>query len=290
MSAERKDLLLRTEAAPQEPIILDVKTTLARLDRASIKLESADHPDAKRKNSTQSSDGEYQVEDIEDRIKDICAGFDTSYDSAAKENPRCSAYAPAFAKVEQTYRDLIGEAVNLFETSEWKDSETKRLVNKLLTLKEPKYAPAKRIVLVGDSGTGKSSFINSLLDEQQLASKGASGSACTSIPIEYQQDWPWQRKDFAAEIVFLNGQTRKLVLKGHLRDYYLYHNEPQEELDIETLEESEYRASTAFEAFRVLFSNIPEFGTDEEARVFLSAAKSVEDEVVLRTLCRWLAD
>ena len=165
MSAERKDLLLRTEAAPQEPIILDVKTTLARLDRASIKLESADHPDAKRKNSTQSSDGEYQVEDIEDRIKDICAGFDTSYDSAAKENPRCSAYAPAFAKVEQTYRDLIGEAVNLFETSEWKDSETKRLVNKLLTLKEPKYAPAKRIVLVGDSGTGRFSLFSSVHDQ-----------------------------------------------------------------------------------------------------------------------------
>ncbi|KAF2278876.1 uncharacterized protein EI97DRAFT_372095 [Westerdykella ornata] len=46
--------------------------------------------------------------------------------------------------------------------------------------------PSARIVgLVGDSGVGKSSLINSLLDREKLASTSSSGSACTCVVTEY---------------------------------------------------------------------------------------------------------
>ena len=61
-------------------------------------------------------------------------------------------------------------------------------------------------------------------------------------------------------------------------------------MDIATLEESEHRASTAFEAFRALFCDIPEFGTNEKAHEFLAAAESDKVEMVLSTLYDWLRE
>ncbi|KFZ11693.1 hypothetical protein V502_07457 [Pseudogymnoascus sp. VKM F-4520 (FW-2644)] len=43
------------------------------------------------------------------------------------------------------------------------------------------------IGVVGDSGVGKSSLINSLLDVQRLAKAGADGTACTSAATEYRK-------------------------------------------------------------------------------------------------------
>ena len=169
MSAEHEDLLfLSNQAVMQESDNLDVK---AKIDTASVELESAIEP-FKPRMVAQVRISEDEIEDLNsgttegfgDVIRGICARFDNPYNSSAEENPRCSSYSPVFAEVEQMYRDLVEEAVNLFVTSEWTDSETKRLVKKLLALKEPKYPAAKRIVLIGDSGAGNFSYLSSLED------------------------------------------------------------------------------------------------------------------------------
>ena len=64
-----------------------------------------------------------------------------------------------------------------------------------------KYEPqVERIVgIVGKSGAGKSSLVNSLLDVEGLAKTAAGGSAVTAFVIEYRQKLDRHQKDFSIE-------------------------------------------------------------------------------------------
>ncbi|KAL2063117.1 hypothetical protein VTL71DRAFT_6189 [Oculimacula yallundae] len=57
-----------------------------------------------------------------------------------------------------------------------------------------------RIGIVGDSGVGKSSLINSLLNEINLADTAGLGAACTSVVTEYMSRLPEHTARYTIEI------------------------------------------------------------------------------------------
>ncbi|MCJ1399570.1 hypothetical protein MMC11_002772 [Xylographa trunciseda] len=244
----------------------------------------AKHSDESESENDDSEDGD---EDLEDRIKVVVSRFDNPYDVHLEALPNLAAYHPSFRKVEQMCLGLVNGAINMLKSSSYQDTQTEELIKYMSSHKEIEYPKATRIGMMGDSGVGKSSLINSLLGTSELANEGATGSACTCVVTEYCKAWPMQKQPFAAEIVFFEPTKRQAIIREHFRDYYVHYCESLDGLDRDAYEESEHRASTGFEAFRALFRNRAEFATDQAATLFLSSATSENDETILDQLFSW---
>ncbi|KAH7071874.1 hypothetical protein BKA63DRAFT_492539 [Paraphoma chrysanthemicola] len=80
---------------------------------------------------------------------------------------------------------------------------------------------SRTVGLVGDSGVGKSSLINSLLDMNDLARASASGAACTCAVTEYHFH---ERNDFVVHVDYFSLEELKTqfeeLLRAH-RDFHL---------------------------------------------------------------------
>ncbi|RDW75398.1 hypothetical protein BP6252_06540 [Coleophoma cylindrospora] len=102
---------------------------------------------------------------------------------------------------------------------------------------------------VGDSGVGKSSLLNSLLDTQALARTSNSGAACTCVVTEYHFH---DSNNFAIEVDLFNADEIRDQLIELLQSYRHYH------LHTETMDEEEKRAieqkaNMAQDTFRAMF-------------------------------------
>ncbi|RYP01347.1 hypothetical protein DL765_010864 [Monosporascus sp. GIB2] len=85
--------------------------------------------------------------------------------------------------------------------------------------------PSSRIVgLVGDSGVGKSSLINSLLDKMELARASSSGTACTCAVTEYLFH---DRDDFIIHVDYFPLDELKRQFEELLRAYRDYQSLPR---------------------------------------------------------------
>ncbi|KAJ5639534.1 uncharacterized protein N7484_007396 [Penicillium longicatenatum] len=73
---------------------------------------------------------------------------------------------------------------------------------------------AKTIAFLGNSGEGKSSVINSLLDFPNIATIGNMGAACTSIVTEYRQKKPDQTQCIQIEVEYLSDSA----IKEHIKE------------------------------------------------------------------------
>jgi hypothetical protein len=66
-------------------------------------------------------------------------------------------------------------------------------------------ATVRRLAVVGDSGQGKSSLINSLLHIPGIAHTSDTGSACTSVPVEYHQKREGQMSPYEITVEYSTG-------------------------------------------------------------------------------------
>ncbi|KAL9105754.1 MAG: hypothetical protein Q9187_008660, partial [Circinaria calcarea] len=186
-----------------------------------------------------------------------------------------------------TCTKIADRAIQLLKSSDYRDSETVRLIEQISARRDIKYSPAKKIGMIGNSGVGKSSLINALLDTSDLALEGSSGSACTCVITEFMQAYPNQLAPFTAEIVFFDREAREVIIKEHLRDYYRYTSPVEEDTDPEILYQNELRATTALEVFQVMFADHDEFATDDTTKEFLNSADSEDDVAISAKLILW---
>lgn len=130
-------------------------------------------------NADTSSDEVSDDQGIESEFKSpvaaILKAFDKPYDPLLEPSPKFPVYHPSFAKAEILCEELMAKGVKLLEASSYQDSSVKELQQAFERCRKVKYPEAKRVGIVGDSGVGKSSLINALLDTEGLA-------ACVSMP------------------------------------------------------------------------------------------------------------
>ncbi|KAH8732134.1 hypothetical protein GQ44DRAFT_767167 [Phaeosphaeriaceae sp. PMI808] len=105
-----------------------------------------------------------------------------------EDPPQSMFHLPRVQQALENAKSLTSRMVNVLSSSNLhRESESSigNLHQQALKLKNFQLPSSRVVGLVGDSGVGKSSLINSLLDKMGLARASGSGTACTCAVTEY---------------------------------------------------------------------------------------------------------
>ncbi|KAL9059125.1 MAG: hypothetical protein Q9162_001343 [Coniocarpon cinnabarinum] len=114
-------------------------------------------------------------------------------------------------------QDIAHEASRIFD-GKGDTRYHQELKEKLDRVNEFPKLEQQRIALVGHSGTGKSSLINSLTGIAGLADISSTGGACTNVTVEFTRPFEAQAKRYKAEISFHDASDLENFLRGLVDD------------------------------------------------------------------------
>ncbi|KAL2813123.1 hypothetical protein BJX63DRAFT_395031 [Aspergillus granulosus] len=145
------------------------------------------------------------------------------------------------------------------------------------------YPETRIVAFIGDSGVGKSSLINSLLDHDGLARTSANGIACTSVVTEFRHIDETHRDPFTVEADFMNMDELRELLQELLRAYRMHHtNAFHEVTDREERDRITSLSVRSWETLKSLFPN--EADMTEQ---FLSNEDAGAESIILERLEEW---
>ncbi|KAJ2991071.1 hypothetical protein NUW58_g2658 [Xylaria curta] len=162
---------------------------------------------------------------------------------------------PAVQKALRDTRSLMSELADTLESSTMNhepDSVMKRLHRQAKDLADFKCHSTRIVGFVGDSGTGKSSLLNSLLDFRDLARSSNGGGACTCVVTEFHFH---EDEDFTITVERFSRDELIPELEKLLRDYRHFHLNG-DLIDPHALVDSEKRARVANDTFQAMFPDI----------------------------------
>ncbi|KAM0324397.1 hypothetical protein ACHAQA_008179 [Verticillium albo-atrum] len=159
---------------------------------------------------------------------------------------------------ETSFQDAFGQAKNLMlevrdvlqssSLHEEPDSIMQQLHAKSLKLASFRCPSTRTVGFVGDSGVGKSSLLNSLLDRAGLARTGSSGAACTCAATEYHYH---DRNDFRVEVILFSQDDIDNQVRDLLRAYRQFHRSRSSTAEQPANLEEEARIAT--DTFKSMF-------------------------------------
>ncbi|KAI5461911.1 hypothetical protein BGZ63DRAFT_423233 [Mariannaea sp. PMI_226] len=130
------------------------------------------------------------------------------------------------------------------------DSTMQRLHKEAGELANFTYPSTRTVGFVGDSGVGKSSLLNSLLDFKGLARTSNSGEACTCVVTEYHFQ---EGNSFDIEVELFPTEEINEQLSVMLAAYRHFHLH-LDEMDPTERKESDERATQALHTFQAMFN------------------------------------
>ncbi|KAJ5726029.1 uncharacterized protein N7483_007386, partial [Penicillium malachiteum] len=146
------------------------------------------------------------------------------------------------------------------------------------------YPEIRTVGFIGDSGVGKSSLINSLLDQRGLSRSSSDGAACTCVVTEFRHIDETHTGPFTIEAEFMSTGEMKELLEELLlsfREWFV--PSARQEIESEAArQECQRAAERAWETFRSLFKSQPGLTIG-----FLSDDQHGADETILHQLERW---
>ncbi|KAF2638819.1 hypothetical protein P280DRAFT_404207 [Massarina eburnea CBS 473.64] len=121
-----------------------------------------------------------------------------------------------------TAKSMMSKMSNVLSSSnlhQEPESSVEKLFRQAKKLRDFELHSSRTVGLVGDTGAGKSSLINSLLDHAGLARASSSGVACTCVVTEYHYH---ERDDFIIHIDYFTLDELKTQYENLLRAYRDY--------------------------------------------------------------------
>ncbi|KAK1507609.1 hypothetical protein CTAM01_02721, partial [Colletotrichum tamarilloi] len=204
------------------------------------------------------------------------------HDVKDEELPESRFYDPAVQNAIKDAKALITQLAGVLEDSPLHinpDSTIRRLYGQALDLSQFEGPSTRTVGFVGDSGVGKSSVLNSLLDQKNLARTSNSGAACTCVVTEYHH------KDgdaFTIDVELFSQDDLMDQIKELLQSYRMFHlnaGELRRNDEAATVVDIEEQANVARDTFRSMFRG--QLASED----FLI---NEEEATVLRTFRSWL--
>lgn len=209
-------------------------------------------------------------------------GDNSPHNVADEEPPKARFHEPEFQAAISAAEKVVQKLVAVLQSSPLhtdQESSLASLYSQANALRQFQHSGTRVVGLVGDSGVGKSSLINCLLDVRGLAQTGGSGSACTCVVTEYCYS---EAETFVIEPEYFSSLELRTQLTGLLKSYRKYHKEPLgKDGDAEAFETVKKQAKLAEDMFRSAFKTY--IGQD------ISFLLEDTESVVCNKLLSWAA-
>ncbi|KAJ5212368.1 uncharacterized protein N7498_004014 [Penicillium cinerascens] len=154
---------------------------------------------------------------------------------------------------------ILADMMGISRLSEEHSSDLHALYRDTKKMSMFKYPDTRTVGFIGDSGVGKSSLINSLLDQRSLSLSSSGGTACTCVVTEFRHVDEDHTGPFTVEAQFMTSEEMKELLNELLtmfRQFYV----DRFFRDLHSHEEKQKcrgEAVRAWETFESLFNNQP---------------------------------
>ncbi|KAF4971538.1 hypothetical protein FZEAL_9822 [Fusarium zealandicum] len=199
------------------------------------------------------------------------------HDVLEEDLPQDAFHTPQFQQAFRDAKQLMSNVEGVLGSSSLhndQESTMRRLYEQAGELARFEYPSTRTVGFVGDSGVGKSSLLNSLLDTKGLARTSNSGEACTCVVTEYHYH---NRDTLSIEVELFTLEELRDQLSAMLQTYRHFHLNGDEMEDAER-RDMEASANVAKDTFRAMFRD----QMNDEAFLIDSP-----EDVVLRRLARW---
>ncbi|CAH0050893.1 unnamed protein product [Clonostachys solani] len=181
------------------------------------------------------------------------ASYSTRHNVHDEPVPEDIFHSPAFQQALRDAKRLTADLKAVLDDAPLlhdHESTIAKLHEEAVKLSSFEYPTSRRIGFVGDSGVGKSSLLNSLLDYKDLARASNSGEACTCVVTEYHYH---QHDHMDVKVELFTTQELNEQLERMLEDFrhYSFHAD-----EMETAEEKKAakdRANVAKDTFKAMF-------------------------------------
>ncbi|KAK7444201.1 hypothetical protein Landi51_08752 [Colletotrichum acutatum] len=199
-----------------------------------------------------------------------------------EELPESRFYDPAVQSAIKDAKALMTQLAGVLEENPLHtnpDSTIRRLHGQAMDLSQFEGPSTRTVGFVGDSGVGKSSVLNSLLDQKNLARTSNSGAACTCVVTEYHHK---DGDDFAIDVELFSQDDLMEQIKQLLQSYRMFHlnaGELRRNDGAAAVVDFEEQANVARDTFRSMFRG--QLASED----FLI---NEEEVTVLRTFRSWL--
>ncbi|KAJ4171103.1 hypothetical protein NW754_007247 [Fusarium falciforme] len=197
-----------------------------------------------------------------------------------EELPQDAFHSPEFQQAFRDAKQLMSTVESVLGSSSLHnspESTIRRLHTEAGELARFEYPSTRTVGFVGDSGVGKSSLLNSLLDVKGLARTSNSGEACTCVVTEFHYH---NRDTLDIEVNLFTMDELREQLTGMLQSYRHYHLHSDEMEDAAERRDTEDSANLARDTFRAMFRGRL---TDEAFLI------NRPEQEVLETLFQWAA-
>ncbi|KAF2435416.1 hypothetical protein EJ08DRAFT_336765 [Tothia fuscella] len=183
--------------------------------------------------------------------------YDTSQEKLSAQNTCAFNYPLALPEAKK----ILDEARQALQESGAPDKfpdDVAHIDAEFLEKFEWSPSSTKTIAIVGESNVGKSTMINALLNIDGLARTGASGKACTSIPMEFTQKPDRQKAPISIEVQLMSNEEQSTAVKNWVQAIHCCGREDNEDEsedaeDTEDASEQEIQNNAAKQNLQVGF-------------------------------------
>ncbi|PKX96934.1 uncharacterized protein P174DRAFT_438736 [Aspergillus novofumigatus IBT 16806] len=247
--------------------------------------DSGDSGDTAAKDSDRDEDTESEEDSLQNNNSDD-DDEDYLYNIRQEELPQVPIYD---IRLQNALRNVRGELADLAQVMSRRDlaqdptTAFHQLYKQTLEASRFTYPATRTVGFIGDSGMGKSSLINSILDQEGLARSSGDGAACTTVVTEFRSVNEEHPQNYTIEADFMdNAEIRELLeeLLANVRKYYT--DAYREVRDATEQEDIKAAARRAWDTLLSLFPNQPALDLD-----FLSRDGEDAVESIVTTLEEW---